>query len=254
VSAAAGAVRLEVQGDVARITFDNVASRNAMTPGMYAELDGALGQLEREDSRVRVVVLRGAGNTFVSGTDISWFTSFESGEDGVRYEAALESTVARLEALPIPTIALVEGSAAGAGLILAAVCDLRVCTPEARFGMPIARTVGNCLSIANCVRLVSAMGASRVKHMILTAFMMPASDAHGCGFVSAVVDTAGIEQHVAELCARLAGNSAVTMAVTKEALRRLAHAVLPDDEDLLMRAYGSAEFRERVAAWIARRG
>ena len=113
------------------------------------------------DDEVRVLALRGAGGkAFVAGTDIAQFRGF-SGEDGLRYEATIDRIVGRLERVAKPTVAMVEGYAVGGGLALAGACDLRVCTPEARFGMPIARTLGNCLSIENYARLAALLGESR---------------------------------------------------------------------------------------------
>jgi enoyl-CoA hydratase/carnithine racemase len=233
-------VSWEQRGPAAWITFDR-PTHNAMTFAMYEELFACC---ERADASadVRVLVLRGAGDrAFVAGTDISQFLDFASGEDGLRYEADIDRVVGRLEAVRVPTIALVDGVAMGSGLILAAACDLRICTPAARFGIPIARTVGNCLSMANYARLAALIGEARVKHAILTAADID-------GLATEVVDDA--EARVEELCTLLASHSAVTMRVTKEALRRLRP--LPDGDDLVREAYESEEFRARVRAFLQR--
>ena len=231
----------ERRGPAAWITFNRPEAHNAMTFAMYEELFSLCERADADDD-VRVVVLRGAGGrAFVAGTDISQFLEFSSGEDGVRYEADIDRVVGRLEAVRKPTIALVDGVAMGSGLVLAAVCDLRICTPDARFGMPIARTVGNCLSMANYARLVALIGEPRVKQAIFTAGDID-------GLASEVVDDA--EARVVELCDLLAGHSAVTMRVTKEALRRLR--VVPGGDDLVREAYESDEFRARVRAFLKR--
>ena len=116
------------------------------------------------------MVLRGAGGkAFVAGTDIRQFEDFETAQDGLEYERRMDAVLDRLEAVRKPTVALVDGFAMGSGLAISACCDLRVCTPDAKFGMPIARTVGNCLSMANYARLVAALGAPRAKDLIFTA-------------------------------------------------------------------------------------
>jgi enoyl-CoA hydratase len=234
-------VEWERRGPAAWITFNRPDAHNAMTFAMYEELF-ALCERADADDEVRVVVLRGAGGrAFVAGTDISQFLEFSSGDDGVRYEAEIDRVVGRLEAVAKPTIALVDGIAMGSGLVLAAVCDLRICTPAARFGVPIARTVGNCLSMANYARLVALIGEARVKAAIFTAGDID-------GLATEVVDDA--EARVVELCELLAGHSSVTMRVTKEALRRLR--VVPDGDDLVREAYESEEFRARVRAFLQR--
>jgi enoyl-CoA hydratase/carnithine racemase len=237
-------VEWERRGPAAWITFNRPEAHNAMTFAMYEELF-ALCERADGDDEVRVVVLRGAGGrAFVAGTDISQFLEFSSGEDGLRYEATIDRIVGRLETVRKPTIALVDGFAMGSGLVLAAACDLRICTPAARFGVPIARTVGNCLSMENYARLAALIGEARVKELIFTARAMRPEE----GMATEVVEDA--EARVEELCSLLAGHAAVTMRVTKEALRRLRP--VPAGDDLVREAYSSEEFRERVRAFLQR--
>lgn len=249
----AGRVLLERGGAVARITFERPEARNAMTWEMYEQLGRVLDELETA-SDVRIAVLRGAGGrAFVAGTDISQFTRFESADDGIAYERFIDELIDRLEALPIPTLAVVEGYAVGGGLAIAAACDLRICTPDAKFGLPIARTVGNCLSMRNYARLVALIGAARAKAMILTARMLPAEEARLAGFVMEVVDSGELDARVEALCATISKNAPITMRVTKEAIRRVVAGMVPDGADLIREAYGSDDFREGVAAFIAKR-
>ena len=163
-----GTVRYEIREAIARITFDRPGARNAMSWAMYDQLAECLTSIEA-DPAVRVTELRGSGGHFVSGTDITQFESFSSGDDGVAYEARLETILRQLESLRIPTVAVVQGYAAGAGLLFAAACDIRICTPDAMFSAPIARTVGNTLSLASVARLVAHLGASRTKWLLMTA-------------------------------------------------------------------------------------
>src|SRR4051812_31530903 len=145
----------ERRGAAAMITFNRPRARNAMTFAMYEALHAHCDEIDADDE-IRVVVLRGAGGrAFVSGTDIRQFLDFDSGRTGVEYEADIDRYVGPLDPLPKPALALVEGYAVGAGLSIASACDLRVCTPDARFGLPIARTLGNCLSMAGYTRLVA---------------------------------------------------------------------------------------------------
>ena len=241
-------VLTERRGPALWVTFNRPEAHNAMTFAMYEDLFAACEAADADDD-VRVLVLRGAGEkAFVAGTDIRQFAEFASGEDGLRYEAEIDRVVGRLEAVRVPAIALVDGFAMGSGLALSAACDLRVCTPAARFGLPIARTVGNCLSMENYARLAALLGEARVKDIVFTARTVEADEALAIGLATEVVDDA--EARVAELCELLAGHAAVTMRVTKEALRRLRP--LPDGDDLVREAYESEEFRARVAAFLKR--
>jgi enoyl-CoA hydratase/carnithine racemase len=241
-------VRWERRGPAAWVTFDRPEAHNAMTFAMYEELFASCERAD-DDSSVRVLVLRGAGGrAFVAGTDIRQFTAFSSPEDGLEYEATIDRIVGRLETVRKPTIALVDGFAMGSGLALSAACDLRVCTPDATFGMPIARTVGNCLSMANYARLAALLGEARLKELVFTARSMDAAEALAIGFATEVVDDA--VARVDELCEVLASHAGVTLRVTKEALRRLR--VVPDGDDLVREAYGSEEFRRSVEAFLSR--
>jgi enoyl-CoA hydratase len=241
----------EFSGSVATATFNRPEARNAMTWAMY---DGLTEFCERVDAdeTVRVAVLRGAGGkAFVAGTDISQFLEFESAEDGKEYEERIESVLGRLEGVRVPTIAMIDGYAIGGGLSLAAACDLRICTPNAKFGVPIARTVGNCLSMPSYARLVQLIGSARVLRLIFTAGFISADEALRVGLASEVVEDA--EERTKELCAQLAAQAPLTMLASKRAIRRLRENSLPPDEDLISLCYGSEDFREGVAAFVEKR-
>jgi enoyl-CoA hydratase/carnithine racemase len=247
-----GTVRFEQRGAVATITFDRPAARNAMTWSMYAAFDAALDRIATEPS-LRVVVLRGTGGNFVAGTDISQFVEFESGDDGVAYEQRLEGILTKLESLPVVTVGAVEGYAAGGGLALAAACDLRVAAPDAQFGVPIARTLGNCLSMGNYARLVAALGAARTKAMLLTAEFMSADEARALGFVLRVLEPHAFDRELEMLSARLASLAPLTLQVTREAVRRIVRLSAAEGDDLVRRVYASRDFREGVAAFVEKR-
>jgi len=248
-----GAVHLSISGGVASVVFDRPAARNAMTWAMYELLNQICEQLAAETS-VRVVTFRGeGGQAFVAGTDIEQFRNFRSGEDGVAYEQQIDECIARLESLPMPTVALVEGWAIGGGLAIATACDFRIATPGSRFGVPIARTLGNCLSLANLARLSAVFGIPRVKRMLMLADIVTADEALACGFLTQISEAGEIDAVLASLCERLAALAPVTQCVSKEGLRRLVNHALPSDEDLIRRCYGSDDFREGVSAFVAKR-
>jgi len=241
-------IRWEIRGPAGWVTFDRPEAHNAITFEMYEELFACCGRADSDDA-VRVLVLRGAGGrAFVAGTDIRQFLEFSSGDDGLEYEHTIDRVVGRLERVRVPTIALVDGFAMGSGLALAAACDLRICTPAAVFGLPIARTVGNCLSMENYARLAALLGEARVKDIVFTARRVAADEALSLGLATEVV--ADAEARVVELCDLLAGHAWTTLWATKEALRRLRP--VPDGDDLVREVYGSDEFRARVRAFLER--
>jgi len=248
-----GEVRYSRDGAIATVIFDRPAARNAMTWRMYEQLGEACKRIRSEDG-LRLAVFRGAGGkAFVAGTDIAQFRAFRSADDGIAYEAKMEGYIGGLESLPMPTLAVIEGFAIGGGLAIAAACDLRIATPDARFGVPIARTLGNCLSIANYARLVAALGAPRAKRMLLLAENLSAEEALACGFLSEIVEPSDLDRRVAELSQRLTRHAPVTMRVSKEAIRRILHAGLPDGDDLVRACYGSDDFTIGVAAFVEKR-
>jgi enoyl-CoA hydratase/carnithine racemase len=248
-----GEVRFSRDGEIATVIFDRPAARNAMTWGMYEQLDQACARIRAEEG-LRVAVFRGAGGkAFIAGTDIAQFEAFRSGDDGLAYEEKMEGILGAIEALTVPTLAVIEGFAVGGGLAIAAACDLRIATPGSRFGVPIARTLGNCLSIANYARLTAALGVSRAKRVLLLAENLSAEEALAAGFLAEIAAAENLDRRVDELCARLAQHAPITMRVSKEAIRRLLRAGLPDGDDLVRACYASEDFRHGVEAFVGKR-
>lgn len=246
-----GRVSYQREGAVGRIGFDRPDALNAMTPAMYAQFDAACREAAA-DAALRVVVLRGTGGkSFVAGSDISQFLAFETGEDGVAYEREMEAHLAALLSIPVPVVAMIEGYAVGGGLNIAACCDIRLATAGTRFGVPIARTVGNCLAMSNYARLVAGFGEGRARRMLLLGEMIEADEALAVGFLSRVVAQADAEEALAKVVDRLAGNAPVTLRVSKAALARLA-GLNAEGEDLIRDAYGSDDFRAGVRAFVAK--
>ena len=241
-------------GPVVTLTFNRPHARNALTWAMYERLHETCEQVDADDS-VRVLVLRGAGGkAFIAGTDIAQFTAFTTADDGLAYERELERRVARLERVVKPVIAQIQGFATGGGLEIAAACDLRIATPDAQFGVPIARTLGNCLSMEAYSRFVDLLGPSRVKELLLTARLLSADEAHAAGFVHEIVGPEEIEQRVRALASLVGDHAPITLRVSKEAIRRVQeHRRLTGGEDLIGLTYGSADFREGVRAFIEKR-
>jgi len=242
------------EGPVLTLTFNRPEARNAMTWAMYQRLTEACEEVDADDS-VRVFVLRGAGGkAFVAGTDISQFKVFESAEDGLAYERDGAARSARLERVAVPVIAQIQGFAVGGGFNITACCDLRIATPDAKFGAPIARTLGNCLSMETYTRFVDLLGPSRVKDLIFRARFLTAEEALAAGYVHEVVPAEEIDARVRAIALELAGHAPITLRVTKEALRRIRdHRGVPDGDDLIAQTYTSADFREGARAFVEKR-
>ena len=251
-----GDLRVDQDGAVLTVTFDRPQQRNAMTFAMYEGLHEACERADADDS-VRVLVLRGAGGrAFVAGTDIAQFLEFgegdDGGADGVAYEERITRVVNRLEEVTVPTVAAVEGACVGGGLALAAACHLRIATRSSRFGVPIARTLGNCLSMNSYSLLVAHLGPARTLDMLLRARLLTAEEAHGAGFVGELVDDGGLDEALGALLTTLLSHAPLSMMAAGQAVARLRRAGLPDGDDLVRAVFGSEDFRAGVRAFVER--
>ena len=246
----------ETDGPVATLTFNRPEARNAMTWDMYEALVDACERVDRDDA-IRVLVLRGAGGkAFIAGTDISQFQNFKNREDGLKYEERLDHVLDRLERVAKPTIAQVDGVAAGGGCAIALTCDLRVATPDATFAIPIARTLGNCLSGASYSRLLDVMSPGAVKDLLFTGRLIGATEAQALGIVNRLVPVGEIDRTVRALAAEIAANAPLTLRATKEMISRLLakrRLAAGADADMVELCYTSADFREGVTAFLAKR-
>ena len=244
-----------VQGGIGRITFNRPQARNAMTFAMYDRLAEICDEAGRDPS-MRVLVLTGAGDkAFASGTDISQFRAFDKEEDAIGYEERIDRTLTALERCPIPTIAAISGACTGGGAGMAASCDLRIATVPSRFGFPVARTLGNCLSMSNYARLCALIGPAAVKDMVFTARLFGAEEAKAAGFVTEVVeDRAALDARADALAQLITTLAPLTLRATKEALWRIKERSRPEEgRDLILMCYMSQDFREGLDAFLTKR-
>jgi enoyl-CoA hydratase/carnithine racemase len=249
-------IRVAHHDAIARVTFDRPEARNAFTQEMYTRLTEVCVELAADDA-LRVVVFAGADDeAFVSGSDIRSVGEIRGLDDALVYEQLVERAIAAVERLPVATIALIRGVAAGGGAALALACDLRIAADNARFGVPIARTVGNTLSLRNVARLVQSVGPSVTKDLLFTGRLASAAEALAAGAFTDVVPLERIEAHVAALADRISRNAPLTIRATKLAVLRVLESErerLGAGEDIVGLAYGSADFREGVAAFLEKR-
>jgi enoyl-CoA hydratase/carnithine racemase len=252
---AAAETLFDIDPPFAVLTFNRPDTRNAMTWAMYDALVEACDEVDR-DPRIRVFILRGAGGkAFVSGTDISQFHSFSESRDAIAYERRIGVVLDRLASTAKPTIAQVEGFATGAGCGIVASCDLSVASADSAIGIPIARTLGNCVSSETLARIVSRVGAARAKELIFTGRLLTASEAAAIGLINRVVAKQSIQSEAMALAQQIADNAPLTIRATKEMTRRLMDPRSPvhGDSDLIEMCYMSADFKEGVSAFLAKR-
>jgi enoyl-CoA hydratase/carnithine racemase len=239
---------------IATLTFNRPDARNAMTWDMYQGLYDACEHVDK-DERVRVLVLRGAGDkAFVAGTDIAQFREFTTPQHAIDYEEKQNRNVGRLETVKKPTIAMIRGYAVGGGANIALACDLRIAATDAKIGIPIARTLGNTLSIETIARILSYLGPARTKELLFTARLIEADEGKAAGVFNDVVEPERLEARTMELAAQIASNAPLTIRSVKEGVRRIVErARIQDAEDLVLMAYLSDDFKEGVEAFLAKR-
>ncbi len=244
-----------VADGIGHVIFNRPQARNALTFGMYDQLAQICASIPGDGS-VRVLVISGAGGkAFAAGTDISLFRDFKGAADGLAYEAAMETRLGAIEACPIPVIAAISGACTGGGAAIAACCDIRIGAAGMKFGFPIARTLGNCLSAASLAKLSSLVGPAKVTEMIFTARLVEAPEAQAIGVVTEVLPTHdAVLARALALAREIAGLAPLTLQVTKTLLRRLRlDGAKAQDDDQLALAYGSADFQEGLTSFVAKR-
>jgi enoyl-CoA hydratase/carnithine racemase len=245
----------EVREGIGRATFNRPQARNAFTFEMYERLAQICEQADKDGS-IKVLVFQGAGDkAFASGTDINQFRAFKTPEHAIEYESRIDRVLTTVEECRVPTIAAINGACTGGGAGIAACCDLRIGTKTTKIGFPIARTLGNCLSMSSVSRLSALIGPARVKDLMFTARLIDAEEAKSIGLLNEVVkDISALQQRADELATLIAGNAPLTLSATKQALARLQRRLSREEgEDLILMCYMSRDFREGLDAFLNKR-
>jgi enoyl-CoA hydratase/carnithine racemase len=249
-----GELLIERRGVALWVTFNRPQQRNALTWAMY---DGLLRACDavNADPTIRAMALAGAGHVFAAGTDIAQFRAFTTEQDALDYEAQGNRVMSALESVRVPVIAALEGACTGAGAVIACAADLRLATPTVRFGVPIARTLGNCLSHANYARLVALIGFARAKEILMTGRLMGAEELQATGGLVAVVAEEQLFDRAQALAETVAANAPLTQQASKQALTRIRNRLFPaeDDADIIRMVYQSHDFHEGVESFLAKR-
>ena len=241
----------DIKQSVGIVTLNRPEARNALTWEMYDALVEACDAAEA-DKNVRVLIIRGAGGAFSAGTDITQFKDFD-GAAGVAYEKRLDAVIERIECLPLITIAEVDGVAAGGGCAIALACDLRLCSARAVFGVPIARSLGNVLSLTNTARMVDLIGIAATKDVLLTGRLIEAEEARRTGLATEVVAPDQLSEEVMKRAVDLATRKRSTVEATKATLLLLRDHRRPKlsaANDIVKKCYGSDDFKDGVSAFV----
>lgn len=245
----------EATNGIGVITLNRPQARNAFTHEMYEDVARICTDVPTDGS-IKCLIVRGAGDkAFAAGTDISLFRDFKTEKQALDYEHKMDAILTAIESCPVPTIAAINGACTGGGAAVAAVLDIRITSETLKFGFPISRTLGNCLSVPNLARLSLLLGAGRAKEILFTSRLIGAEEALSIGLVSEVLlDNDAVMARAMELAEMLSERAPLTMRATKEGFRRLLGAAQDvDDADLIVQCYTSNDFREGMEAFLGKR-
>jgi enoyl-CoA hydratase/carnithine racemase len=242
---------IERKEGIAQVKFNRPDVRNALTFEMY-EVVYNLCVEANETEELRAIIFAGVDSSaFASGTDISLLQGIKDGKGGIEYEERIERVVGMVERCRVPTIAAIAGACTGGGAALVTACDLRIGAKNMRFGYPMAKTLGNCLSLPNSARLIFLIGPGRFKELLLTARLMGAEEAYATGLISEVVEPLDVLARAHELAVRIAQNAPLTIWAAKEAVRRIHEQLQSTDfSDVIEKSYQSGDFRLGVESFI----
>jgi len=251
-----GCVRLQRDGPIGWLIFDQIERRNAINRAMWDAIPAAVGELDA-DPGVRVIAMRGAGEiAFVSGADISEFEEARNAERAAEYAALNGCAFAALAAAAKPLVAMIHGFCVGGGAAIALNADLRYAANDARFGIPAAR-LGLGYEAEGIESLARLVGPSTAAEMLFTARLYGAEEALRVGLVNAVLPKAELESFVRDVAMAIAANAPLSVRSAKLVLRELARSPELRDErrigESIRACLASADYREGVQAFLEKR-
>jgi enoyl-CoA hydratase len=245
---------IDYSDGITQVTFNRPEVRNALTFEMYDRVYDLCTEAN-SNRQIKAIVMAGTDSSaFASGTDISLLQAVCSDKDGIDYERRIERVVGAVERCRVPTIAAIAGACTGGGAALATACDLRIGAKNMKFGYPMAKTLGNCLSLANSARLIFLIGPSRFKELLFTARLMGAEEAYATGLLNEIVDEPKeVLSRARSLAALVIENAPLTIWAAKEAVLRIYEQLQSIDfADVIEKSYASNDFRTGVNSFITK--
>jgi enoyl-CoA hydratase len=230
----------------------NQSRRNSLNWQMYEDLLRVCEE-SQSDKDLRVIVIRGEGGAaFAAGTDIHGFVDFNDSEDGINYERRVTSFFEAFANVRVPTIAVVEGIAAGGGLELVVMCDLVLANSQAKFGVPVATTLGNCTSPLVVKVLIERLGLNNAKSMLLFSQFLTSQQLKEVGFVNQIADGDELDFILEKLTEKVCNSAPLSVYAFKQMFLR--HSADPNFEadDLIRLCYGSRDFSNGVKAFLTK--
>jgi methylglutaconyl-CoA hydratase len=248
-------LQLDYSGEIATITLNRPEKRNAISPGMIADLLAALDEVE--GGPAHVLILTGAGKAFCSGMDLDALKALASQSPAQHLEDArtLARLCRRLWSFPKPTIAAVNGPAIAGGCGLATLCDFTIAVPEAKFGYPEVR-IGFLPAVVS-IFLVRQIGEKRARDFLLTGKTIAADEALRLGLVSQIVPPEELTKVASELASTLLAASPTSLCTTKKLLCGFAAPEIDRELELAVaesaQIRATPDFREGLASFLEKR-
>jgi enoyl-CoA hydratase/carnithine racemase len=241
---------------IATLRISNPGKMNALSLGMWRELRAVFDAVRGQAEPPRVIVVRGADREFVAGADIEEFPQFRFEPESLAayHEDVVAPALHAMLDCDVPLVAHIEGACIGGGLEIAACCDLRLCEPSSRFGVPIAR-LGFPMAPAEVEIVSHILGQTLLRELLIEARLLGAAEAHERGIVTRVIEADGLEAEVGRVARSIAALSPQAMRLNKRVLRAFARPAFSDAEARAAHyAYAdSDEHREGLQAFIEKR-
>jgi enoyl-CoA hydratase/carnithine racemase len=251
----ADCLQLEHHGPVSHLVIDRPAKRNALTRAMWQALPRRLSEAA-ERPELRVLIVRGTGNAFASGADIGEFEDvYATAESADAFSREVAEALDALAAFPMPVIACIDGACIGAGCGIALACDLRVCTPQSKFGITPAK-LGLLYPLNDTRRLVDAVGQAAARDMLFSARHLDGEEAARLGLVTACLEASELDALIARRVDEIASRSAASLRGLKHFLNMIADGTVNDTAEtraLFRKAFDSADFAEGYRAFLGKR-
>ncbi|MBO6725285.1 MAG: enoyl-CoA hydratase/isomerase family protein [Rhizobiaceae bacterium] len=254
-SAQASSISLDIADHVARLTIERPEKRNALSQAMWLELTDRL-ETAIADPDVRVILISGAGDHFCAGADIGEFDTVRRNAETARaYEKANSDAFAAIRNAPVPTIAAIRGICFGGGFGIAAACDIRLASEDARFCVPAAR-LGLAYPHDAMADIVHACGPQFAKYLTFSAAQLAAEEALRIGFLAEIHATDGLDERATELAGQIARAAPLSVKASKAAIKAVLSSASTDAADaaaLGAATFESADYAEGRAAFRERR-
>ena len=241
---------------IATLLITNRGKMNALSLAMWRELRAVFDAVRHDETPPRAIVVRGADHEFVAGADIEEFPQFRFEPESLAayHEDIVAPALHAMLDCDVPLIAHIEGACIGGGLEIAACCDLRLCEPASRFGVPIAR-LGFPMAPAEVEIVSHIIGQTLLRELLIEARLMGAAEAHERGIVTRVVDADRLDDEVHRVAHNIAALSPQAMRLNKRVLRAFARPSFssPAERAAHYQYADSDEHREGLSAFIERR-